>query len=443
LHDTGQLARESHVAVVVAHDVKSLVDKARTHTLVPAGELRRVATDQEQRRIIGIAERLVLELDSGRQFGTGHRPIMPDRLPSPRSRSLRRSRTPGPSGSTFGQVTSNAENTFRVHAPGRVNLIGEHTDYTGGLAFPMAIDRGITLEATAEPGSIQLTSADGPGRLDLALPFDGDPSTVEPQWGSFVAGMAKELEANKGFRGHLVSDIPAGAGLSSSAALECAIGRALAFDGTPLELAQTARRAEHAATGVPTGIMDQLCIAAATEGHATLIDCHELTVEQVPVPDDIDVVVRFIAHRTLLGSAYAERVAECARAEAEIGPLRTATLDQVATIDDDTVRRRARHVVNENERVRLFAGALRRAEYPELGRLMVAGHASLRDDYDTSTAQMDAAVDELNATGGVFGARMTGGGFGGCLVAICEPGTISDGWVVRASAGARVLPPSG
>ena len=340
-------------------------------------------------------------------------------------------------------MTSDVEITIRVHAPGRVNLIGEHTDYTCGLAFPMAIDRGITLMATATPGSIELTSADGPGHLDLRLPFDDDPSTVEPQWGSFIAGMAKELGATRGFRGHLVSDIPAGAGLSSSAALECVIGRALGFTGTPLELAQTARRAEHSATGVPTGIMDQLCIAAATEGHATLIDCHELTVEQVPVPDDIDIVVRFIAHRTLLGSAYADRVAECARAEAEIGPLRSATLDRVETIGDDTVRRRARHVVNENERVRQFADALRRADYPELGRLMVAGHASLRDDYDTSTPQMDEAVDQLNATTGVFGARMTGGGFGGCLVAICEPGTIRDGWVVRASAGARALPPVG
>ena len=288
-------------------------------------------------------------------------------------------------------------------------------------------------------GSIEVTSADAPGRVSLELPFDGDPSAVEPQWGSFIAGMARELAATTGFRGRLESSIPAGAGLSSSAALECAIGRALGFEGPPLELAQAARRAEHSATGVPTGIMDQYCIAAATAGHATLIDCHDLTVEQVPVPDDIEIVVQFIAHRTLLGSAYADRVAECARAEAEIGPLRTATLDQVATIADDTVRRRARHVVNENERVRRFADALRRADYPELGRVMIDGHASLRDDFATSTAPMDAAVGALNATEGVFGARMTGGGFGGCLVAITRPGTLQEGWVVRASAGARVL----
>jgi galactokinase len=323
-----------------------------------------------------------------------------------------------------------------------VNLIGDHTDYTGGLAFPMAIDRGTTLTAEPEGGSIHATSADAAGVVDIPLPVTGDPATVEPPWGSFVAAMAKQLGSTEGFRGHLVSDIPAGAGLSSSAALECVIGLALGFEGSPLELAQTARRAEHSATGVPTGIMDQYCIAAALDGHATLIDCHDLSVEHVPVPDEVDVVVRFIAHRTLLGSGYADRVAECARAEAEIGPLRTATLDQVATVSDPTILRRARHVVNENRRVQEFAAALRRADYPTLGRLMAEGHASLRDDYATSTAQMDAAVDDLNATAGVFGARMTGGGFGGCLVAICEPGVLRDGWVVKASAGARVQPPT-
>lgn len=334
------------------------------------------------------------------------------------------------------------DDNIHVRAPGRVNLIGEHTDYTGGLAFPMAIDRGLTLRA-AHDDRIVLTSADADGQLDLTLPFADDPSAVDPQWGSFVAAMSRELGATSGLRGHLTSDIPAGAGLSSSAALECAIGLALGFDGTPLELAQNAQRAEHAATGVPTGIMDQYCIAAATAGHATLIDCHDLSVEQVPVPDEIEIVVRFIAHRTLLGSAYSDRVDECARAEAEIGPLRSATLDQVATIADDLVMRRARHVVNENQRVRDFAVALRTADYTEAGRLVSESHVSLRDDYDTSTDQMDAAVAELVATRGVFGARMTGGGFGGCLVALAEPGVVTNGWVVTASAGAQVLPPTG
>jgi galactokinase len=338
-------------------------------------------------------------------------------------------------------VAIDVEKAIRVYAPGRVNLIGEHTDYTGGRAFPMAIDRGISLHAITDADMIQLTSADGPDRVEIRLPFDGTPSTITPQWGSFVAGMAKQLGATSGLRGHLTSDIPAGAGLSSSAALECVIGLALGFEGTPLELAQLARRAEHSATGVPTGIMDQYCIAAATAGHATLIDCHDLTVEQVAVPNEIDIVVRFITHRTLIGSAYSDRVAECTRAEAKIGPLRTATLEHVATIDDETERRRARHVVTENQRVLDFADALRRGDYPTLGRLMAEGHASLRDDFDTSTSQMDTAVEELTAIDGVFGARMTGGGFGGCLVAICRPGTLREGWVVTASAGARVLPP--
>ncbi len=328
---------------------------------------------------------------------------------------------------------------FRIHAPGRVNLIGEHTDYTGGLAFPMAIDRGTNLTATVQSGSIELTSTDAPGRLDLSLPFTGQPADVSPHWGAFIGGMARELGATTGFTGHLDSNIPAGAGLSSSAALLCAIGLALGFDGPPLELALAAQRAEHTATGVPTGLMDQLCIASATPGHATLIDCRTNEVEHVEVPDDIDVVVQFVAHRTLEGSAYADRVAECATAESEIGPLRDATLDDVARLTDSTIMRRARHVVSENQRVRDFARALQAADYPALGRLLIDGHTSLRDDYDTSTDDMDAAVDSFTSRNGVFGARMTGGGFGGCLVVLCEPGAVDDGWSVKASAGAREL----
>jgi galactokinase len=338
-------------------------------------------------------------------------------------------------------VTS--ETTIRVHAPGRVNLIGEHTDYTGGLAFPMAIDRGTTLMATSNPSKIELTSADVDGTVELAVPINIEPKDVTPEWGTRIAAMARDINATWGLSGHLVSDIPAGAGLSSSAALMCALALALGYKGTPLALAQAARRAEHAATGVPTGIMDQLCIASAIEGHATLIDCHTNLVKQVPVPTEVDIVVRYITHRTLVGSAYTDRVHECACAEAEIGPLRVATLDDVDRLTDPLVQRRARHVVNENQRVLGFAGALQRADYVEAGRLMAEGHASLRDDYDTSTDQMDVAVDKLNATAGVFGARMTGGGFGGCLVLMCEPGAVTDGWLVKASEGARVLEPSG
>jgi galactokinase len=285
-----------------------------------------------------------------------------------------------------------------------------------------------------------LVSDADPDAIDVALPVAGDPSTITPAWSRYVAAMARELGATHGISGSISSDIPAGAGLSSSAALECAVGLALDFDGTPTELALTAQRAEHAATGVPTGIMDQLCIAAATQGHATMIDCHTLEVTQVPVPTEVDVVVEFVAHRTLVGSAYGDRVAECARAETVIGPLRDATLDDIARARhhlDDIAWRRARHVVTENERVRAFSSALGGGDYARAGRLMHAGHESLRSDFETSTTAMDAAVERLTNTAGVFGARMTGGGFGGCVVALCEPGSLSSGWIVRASRGAH------
>jgi galactokinase len=188
--------------------------------------------------------------------------------------------------------------------------------------------------------------------------------------------------------------------------------------------------------------MDQLCIAAATAGHATMIDCSTLAVTHVPVPDEIDVVVEFVAHRTLLGSAYSDRVAECERAERVIGPLRSASIARVeASRDalDDVGWRRARHVVSENHRVREFADALAAADYTTAGRLMTESHASLRDDFDTSTPTMDAAVERLVRSPGVFGARMTGGGFGGCIVALTVPGALDTGWTVRPSAGARRL----
>ena len=330
--------------------------------------------------------------------------------------------------------------TRLAHAPGRVNLIGDHTDYTGGLVFPMAIDRGTTIEFEHDDTTITLRSDadDDPIRLDL--PFTGDPATVTPRWGSYVAAMAAELGSTTGIRGQVTSTIPPGAGLSSSAALECAVGLALGFDGSPVDLAQAAQRAEHAATGVPTGIMDQLCIAAATHGTATLIDCHTLAVSHVAVPDDLEVVVRFVAHRTLVGSAYSDRVAECRAAETVLGPLRSSTLDAVETAGlTDLVRRRARHVVTENRRVLDFAEALQRGDYEAAGALMVQGHRSLASDFETSTPAMDRAVDDLVGSPGVFGARMTGGGFGGCVVAICRPGAVDDGWVVSASDGARML----
>jgi galactokinase len=187
--------------------------------------------------------------------------------------------------------------------------------------------------------------------------------------------------------------------------------------------------------------MDQLCIAAGSRDHATLIDCGELTVTPVPVPEGLDVVVQFIAHRTLVGSPYAERVAECAAAEREIGPLRFADRAAAERIADPLVRDRALHVVSENQRVRHFCAAIEAGDFTAAGALMVQSHISLRDRYATSTPVMDAAVERLVATPGVYGARMTGGGFGGCVVALAEPGALRDGWVVRAVEGAHLVDP--
>ena len=153
-------------------------------------------------------------------------------------------------------------------------------------------------------------------------------------------------------------------------------------------------------------------------------------------PEEAEIVVRFVSHRTVVGSPYSERVAACQAAEEQIGPLRSATIEDVAGIADPVLSARARHVVSENKRVRDCAEALEGGDLAEAGRLMTASHKSLRDDYEVSTPELDLAVESLSDTPGVYGARLTGAGFGGCVIALARPGAISDGWVVRAVDGA-------
>ncbi|HZX56435.1 MAG TPA: galactokinase family protein [Ilumatobacteraceae bacterium] len=327
--------------------------------------------------------------------------------------------------------------TIHVRAPGRVNLIGDHTDYTGGMVLPMAIDRWTEIRGVgAEAISLRSEDEPLPAELDLTLE---DPRTAEPHWAKYVAGVVAEMRPARGIAGTVTTDIPIGGGLSSSAALELAVALALGFDGDVLELAQLCRRAEFRASGVPSGIMDQLVIAAGVAGHALLIDCGDLSIEPVAIPDGVEVVVKFVAHRTLVGSSYADRVAECAAAESIIGPLRIATLDDAASIPDAVVRARAQHVIGENLRVRQFGDALTARDLETAGDLMIASHRSLRDLYETSTPAMDGAMEALAARPGVYGARMTGGGFGGCVVALTEAGALADGdgWRVRAVDGAH------
>ena len=325
------------------------------------------------------------------------------------------------------------------HAPGRVNLIGDHTDYTGGLVLPMAIDLGTTVELDVGGDAVALSSDAEAEEARVALDV-ADPSTVSPAWARYVAGVVAELRPPAGGVGTVRTTIPLGAGLSSSAALEVAVALALGFTGTALELAQRCQRAEQRASGVPCGIMDQLASAAGVEGHALLIDCRSLVVTPVRLPEDAAVVaVHSGQSRTLAGSAYADRRAGCEAAEQRIGPLRDATLDDVAGIADAEQRRLARHVVSENGRVAAFAGALRAGDLRAAGALMDESHASLRDDFAVSTPVLDALVEHLRRVPGVHGARLTGAGFGGAVVALCESGvSLPDGMPLRPSAGAWV-----
>lgn len=327
---------------------------------------------------------------------------------------------------------------MRTSAPGRVNLIGDHTDYTGGLVFPMAIDRWTTLHGTITENSITLSSHDEDGVVHLAIgaPFD---SEMQPSWGRYVSAVSSVVNPQNGITGDISTTIPVGAGLSSSAALELAVAYALNDSISPTSLALLMQQAERMATGVPTGIMDQLCIASARAGHGTLIDCATLGITHVEIPTDVEFVVRFIAHRTLEGSEYTDRVRECATAEDVIGPLRQAELKDITSIEDPVIARRARHVISENQRVRDFAEALSSGDYTNAGHLMRESHASLSHNFSVSTPQMDSVVNEICDIPGVFGARMTGGGFGGCVVAMCQPGTNIDGWLVRPVAAASRL----
>ena len=326
----------------------------------------------------------------------------------------------------------------RAHAPGRVNLIGDHNDYTGGLVLPMALERGTTvvLERTGERVVLESADEPSPAVVDLDV---AEPASVTPEWARYVAGVVWAVRPSSGGVGAVRTDLPLGAGLASSAALEVAVALALGFDGSALGLARTCQRAEQAASGVPCGVMDQLASAAGVAGHALLVDCATLTVTPVPLPDGVDVVVVHSGQRrSLPTSAYAERRAECEAAAAVVGPLREAGVDDVARIGDPVLRRRARHVVSENARVVAFADALGAGDLDGAGRLMAESHRSLADDFEVSTPVLDRLVHRLSQTPGVHGARLTGAGFGGCVVALAEPGALDEGWTVRAGPGATV-----
>jgi len=336
-------------------------------------------------------------------------------------------------------------------APGRVNLIGDHTDYMGGPVLPMAVQMGTTVtgEYRADdpaPARLVLRSDRLDGVVEVDLPVV-DPSVIRPPWGRYPAGVAAVLGSTVGFDGTVSSDLPIGGGLSSSASLEVATALVLGAPTDALELARLCHRAEVTATGVPCGIMDQLAVTAGVEGHALLIDCATEDVTPVRVPDAATFWVFDSGQaRELAGSSYAERRTQAEAAAAIVGPLPHASMAAIASLVDPVLRARARHVRTECDRVHAFAAALSACDLARAGELMLDSHRSLRDDYEVSTPLLDAMVEDLVRIPGVHGARLTGAGFGGCVVVLTGSdvtpslGSVSSlGVRVHPSAGAHLI----
>lgn len=336
-------------------------------------------------------------------------------------------------------------------APGRINLIGEHTDYNDGFVLPMAIDRHVVVAfAPRRDRVLRAYSAERLETRELSLDTLAQRTAAQTgRWGKrggwfgYVVGVAwSMLSAGHHVTGAdlaIVSDLPIGAGLSSSAALEIAVARAFATASgvawDPVEFARLAQRAEHEFAGVSCGIMDQLSVAAAHEDAALLIDCRSLTTRDVPIPENARLLVFDSGiRRDLASSAYNDRRAACARVVAAarwrhhwVHALRDvddALLAEIAPSLDPVDVRRAAHVVAENQRPAALADAFHSGDLAKAGRLMLHSHASLRDLYEVSLPELDMLVDLASAEPGCTGARLTGAGFGGCVIALVEEGSV-------------------
>ena len=317
-----------------------------------------------------------------------------------------------------------------VRAPGRVNLIGEHTDYNDGFVLPMAIDRALWIAlAPRSDGRVLAHSLDFNITADVAL---NDLQHKDDGWPEYLRAIAWALQQAghqlQGWQGVMAGDVPIGSGLSSSAALELAVARAFqavsGFAWSPPAIARCAQYAENEWVGMNCGIMDQMISAAGVAGSALLIDCRSLETAQVPLPpDSVVLVMDSVTRRGLVDSAYNERRAQCEAAARHFGVSALRDVDEAAfarqaDVLDALTRRRARHVISENARTLAAAAAMRSGDATRLGQLMNASHDSLRDDFEVSAAALDALVDCARARPGCFGARMTGAGFGGCAVAL-------------------------
>jgi galactokinase len=321
-------------------------------------------------------------------------------------------------------------------APGRVNLIGEHTDYNDGLVLPFAIDaRAVVAADLNDDGVVRVVSAqraDDPVEVPLAMLNPGSGG-----WPAYPLGVIWSLAQHDivvgGIDLALDSTVPTGAGLSSSAAVECATALAVSsligIDLPAETLARYAQQAENDYVGVPCGLMDQMASTASQAGHLLFFDIGRDTTEHIPFDPAAEglavLVIDTRAHHSLADGEYAKRRASCERAATELGLRSLREIDDaglelddvLVRLSDQELRRRVRHIVTENGRVRAVVSLLRAGLIPEIGPLLTASHASLRDDYEVSAEELDVAVDAALAAG-ALGARMTGGGFGGSVIAL-------------------------
>jgi len=332
-----------------------------------------------------------------------------------------------------------------VRAPGRVNLVGDHTDYTGGLVLPIAIDKAThVLAAPSDEPRIRCHARLYDDTFDI--PIDITTCGELSQWQRYVAGVAIVLRSQgvplRGADLWIGGNLPAGAGLGSSAALEVGVALALLTisDATmpPETLAQLCKQAENEHADAPCGIMDQMICLCAKANHAMRLDCTSLAHQAVPInsPDVAFVVIDSGVRHSIAAGGYAERRRECERALetiarhrhgiSSLAELNVADLPECATQLDDVLFHRVSHVVTENERVRTASDALEAGDAAGVGALMVESHASLRDEYEVSCTELDEIVDLAMSVPGVYGARMTGGGFGGCAIALVREEAVDD-----------------
>jgi galactokinase len=332
----------------------------------------------------------------------------------------------------------NADATFVARAPGRVNLIGEHTDYNDGFVLPIAIDRDVALAGAGRAdGRIRVYSVDFDQSSEFSLDHIDHDSAHE--WSNYLRGVADVLQKDgyrlHGFDAVMQGEVPIASGLSSSAATEMAMVMALtaaaSATASPLVVggaraAQLAQRAENQFVGVNCGIMDQFISSLGKAQHALMIDCRSLDYQLVPVPAGATVlVVDTTAPRTLAGSAYNQRRSEC---EEGVRLLGVPSLRDISPADFDRrkgtlpeiIARRCDHIVHESQRVLDAVEALKRGDVAAFGRLMYQSHESLRDLYEVSSSELDAVVEIARGEPGVYGARMTGAGFGGCAIALVQ-----------------------